>query len=196
MKIFCIGTWKTGTTSIGKALHKLMKGKHQGFSRSNRLKYFNNKLNELYEISRNKTTFDDTPWNCIDVWPTLKEMYPTSKFVLTIREENSWFNSMIRWYDGNLNTFRHSHIVKEVYRRQLSPFGYDINKMALLSDSKQMWIGWYRARNKQIVESFNGTNRLLIYNIDNHQGWPVLCTFLNKEIPLEPFPHLNKNKKI
>jgi hypothetical protein len=196
MKVFCVGTWKTGTTSMGHALHTIMGGKHQKWDHKNRLLYFNNKFEDIFRISKRHRTFDDTPWNCIDVWPKLKEMYPNSKYILTLREEESWFNSMVKWYRGDLNTFNHSHIVKGIYDRQLKPFGFDIEDMAVLENSKEHWIEWYRKRNKHLIDAFRGTDRLLTYNITTEKGWETLCNFLEKDIPTEEFPHLNKNDRM
>tara|TARA_Y100001938_G_C7995966_1_gene382085 strand:+ start:46 stop:633 length:588 start_codon:yes stop_codon:yes gene_type:complete len=195
MKVFCVGTWKTGTTSMGKALHIIMGGKHQKWEHKNRLLYFNHRWDDIIKISRRHRTFDDTPWNCIDVWPKLKELYPKSKYVLTLREEESWFKSMVKWYRGDLNTFNHSRVVKEIYDRQLQPFGYKIQDMSILENSKKEWLDWYHQRNEHIINAFKDTNRLLIYNITKENGWETLCNFLEKNIPAKDFPHLNKNRR-
>jgi hypothetical protein len=194
MKVFCVGTWKTGTTSMGRALHKIMGGEHQKWEHKNRMLYLNGEWDEIWKISRRHRTFDDTPWNCFDVWPKMKDRYQTSKFILTLREEEEWFTSMVRWYKDNLNTFRRSKIVKRVYKKQLSHFNFNLEEMCILSQSKDKWIEWYHLRNEEVKKSFKDSNRLLIYNITKEHGWDLLCNFLGKEIPLEPFPHLNKGK--
>ena len=195
MKVFCIGTWKTATTSVGQALNFLYKGKHQAYSFENQNLYLNNNFKELANISKNIQTFDDSPWNCIEVWTKLEKLYPNSKFILSIRDEEEWFNSMKSWYGGDLNTFRRSRFHKKTYDNQLKQFGYNIEKMSVFNDStKKMWIDWYNKRNTYVKEYFKNTDRLLILNFKDGNLWDKLCTFLNKKIPIINFPNLNKNQ--
>jgi len=86
-------------------------------------------------------------------------------------------------------------VVKEIYDRQLQPFGYKIQDMSILENSKKEWLDWYHQRNEHIINAFKDTNRLLIYNITKENGWETLCNFLEKNIPAKDFPHLNKNRR-
>ena len=49
MKVFCIGTWKTGTTSIGRGLEYLLPGKHKSWGFRNL--YLKGDYNRLLRIS-------------------------------------------------------------------------------------------------------------------------------------------------
>lgn len=52
----------------------------------------------------------------------------------------------------------------------------------------------YEKRNSDIIEFFSNTQNLLIMDLEKGDSWEKLCTFLNHDIPNEPFPHLNKTK--
>ena len=42
------------------------------------------------------------------------------------------------------------------------------------------------------VKSYVPEGRLLVYEVS--EGWELLCQFLGKNIPEQPFPHLNKKE--
>lgn len=195
MKVFCIGTWKTGTTSMGFALNKLIKGKHLGWEDHIRTMYYKNEYDSIKNMSYDYDTFDDTPWNCLDVFPTMFKLHKDSKFVLTTRNENAWISSMIRFYKNDLNKMPRPSIVKENYQRQLGIFGFNVENMVNISKSKDLWIKWFKTRNEYVIDFFKDTNKLLVYNISDNLGWEPICNFLNKDIPPIEFPHKNKNKK-
>jgi len=193
MKVFCVGTWKTGTTSMGRALSGLMGGKHISFRPETRGFYHDGNWSKLLQVSKNFTTFDDTPWNCLDTLPKIKEMYPDSKYVLTIRDEEEWFKSMVKWYNNDIQNFRGGKIARVIYDRQLKFFNYNISNMYILNTNKGKWIDWYNKRNQYIIDDFANSDRLLVYKIENN-SWDDLCSFLDKPIPSKPFPHLNKRR--
>ena len=45
-------------------------------------------------------------------------------------------------------------------------------------------------RHAEAVKAFVGANKLLVYNV--REGWEPLCTFLEVDVPNEPFPRLNQ----
>tara|TARA_R110001599_G_scaffold316164_1_gene525244 strand:- start:1721 stop:2302 length:582 start_codon:yes stop_codon:yes gene_type:complete len=193
MKVFCIGTWKTGTTSTGNAINVLMGGRHQNWSNpKGRMLYIEDKIDEVINHAKSTRTFDDAPWNCFGVWQKLKTTYTGSKFVLSIRDEEKWFNSMVKWYKGNIKTSRPNANLMPLYERQLTPLGFDINVIYNLTEHKKTWLEWYKKRNQLIIDTFE-PSRLLIY--DPIDEWEPLCRFLNKPNPNVKFPYLNKNKK-
>jgi len=50
----------------------------------------------------------------------------------------------------------------------------------------------YENYNKRAIEHFKErTDKLLVMNIIDGDGWDKLCNFLNKPIPNKPFPHKN-----
>ena len=52
IKVFCIGTWKTGTTSMGKALGLALPGSmHPGYTFGAKNLYLNNKIGQIKTIA-------------------------------------------------------------------------------------------------------------------------------------------------
>ena len=179
---------------MGRALHTLIGGNHRGWNPVNRKRYLDDDFDYLFSVIDNNQTFDDTPWNCYEIWSRAAHQYPNSKFILTIRDIDVWWKSMIKWYNGNLDTFQEP-MTKIVYSRQLSRLGFDIEQMSKLNEQTEPnWKSWYVKRNSEVIKFFGHSQQLLIYNIDSNTNWNKLCEFLDIDVPNEKFPHLNKAK--
>ena len=93
-KVFCIGFWKTGTTSIYKAFTLL------GY-RSGRLINVGKepKIGWIPYIKKsNYDAFTDDPMSFI--YKDLDKNFPNSKFILTERDKKSFSNSYINYFKG------------------------------------------------------------------------------------------------
>jgi hypothetical protein len=104
---------------------------------------------------------------CTEVRFPIKDIlqfYPNSKLILTVRDKKKWIRSC------NL----HSKHLKENW----NPFW----------KQKEDWISMYDKRIYE-VEAYNDT---LILDICAGQGWHELCSFLNKPMPSQKFPNVNK----
>ncbi len=190
MKIFCIGQNKTGTTTLTSALkHLNYRFCPEKIMYDNNSKYFSDyyegKLSKLYDLVLKYDAFEDRPWNHTDFYVKLNEKYPDSKFILTIRDSQKWVDSCLRWNKkiGQKNRWFYKTISQTCY-------GND----DFLSDIPNM-IEKYESRNNQIIEYFKGTDKLLILNFEEGDGWEKICPFLQKPIPNIPFPHKNQTKK-
>jgi hypothetical protein len=205
MKVFCIGTWKSGTTSIGHALDYLLSGKHKSWG--DRHLYLTRDYNRLLEISEQFTSFDDTPWNCKEVIPLLSEKYPNAKFILPIRDSYEWIESIKKWYFDDIQRGlvgrgvgremrmyedKNYSIAAEMYRRQMLP-EYDPIDMNPISEYKEEWMSWYEMRNSTLITDLGEKVRPIYFSKDNPLSWEPICEFLQLPIPKEPFPTLNQN---
>lgn len=161
-KVFCIGDVKTGTTSLCKALSIL------GY-RSVRLLRGSDKPKEGWVEYIKKCKYDaytDFPIGYKNLYQEIYKEIPNSKFILTIRDKQSFEKSYV-------NYFRGTPIEKKPQEL----------KHRLRN---------YEERNKQVVEYFkNSPTQLLVMNVFEGDGWEELCNFLNKPIPNKPFPHKN-----
>lgn len=188
-KIFCIGSNKTGTTSLDSALRSLgynvcpekimfMMGS----------KYFENQKDgnyeSIFELVGKYDAFEDRPWNHTDFYKHLDKKFPNSKFILTIRDVNNWIESYHRW-ETKIN------LRSQWFYNLVSNYCYGIDDF--LSDENLMRQK-YIERNNQIIEYFRNSNNLLILDLEKNDGWEKLCSFLNKSVPEKSFPHLNKTK--
>lgn len=164
-RVFFIGAPKTGTTSLHKALQmlgyravKLLNLK--GWDRHGRDQYVRDIKKWKYNV------FSDFPFGYEDLYKKIDQMYPNSKFILTIRDSESLKRSNINFYKGT--------------------------DWRGLSEPIEKGIKEYEERNKQIIEYFKDRpSQLLVIDIIKGEGWENLCKFLDKPIPDKPFPRSN-----
>ncbi len=168
-KVFGIGLSKTGTTSLNDALSLLgIPSIHLPRS-----------IEQVEE-------FDGA--TDIPIALAYKELdlkYPGSKFVLTIRESNSWLNSQ---------QFHKERVVK-ILDEQISQWIQDLDTQCYgqWEYDPSVWLSTYKLHLQSVLEYFQGRESdLLILNICQGEGWKELCTFLGCSIPNSPFPHQNK----
>ena len=167
--VFCIGHAKTGTSSLFKALkilrYNVIRLPYLNIWEKQNLDRYVKKLRDC-----NYDAFADYPIEWRDGYKKIDELIPNSKFILTIRDKQSLGRSYKNYFRKSL-----------VWNANLSKLVKIINR--------------YEKRNEEIIEYFNGRpDQLLIINITEGDGWKELCTFLDKPIPNEPFPHKNKGK--
>lgn len=107
--------------------------------------------------------------------PALYEQYPGSKFILTVRDMDSWLDSRAYHVQRNLTDSQYSH-----------------NYLSLAPDKWRQ----DRATRHQLIDNFFRDRRgeLLVIDICGGQGWETLCPFLGKPIPQVAFPYLNKRE--
>ena len=93
-KVFCIGFWKTGTTSIYQALNIL------GY-RAGRLIHVGKEPKQGWLTYIKKCYYDaytDDPMSFI--YKELDAVFPNSKFILTERDNQSFAKSYINYFEG------------------------------------------------------------------------------------------------
>jgi len=174
-RIFCVGLNKTGTRSLDVALRRLgFRSLHAGGTPSANQKilcavtegkpllhYFDPKLDAFSDIEQLINRFD-----------LADNQYPSSKFILTWRDLDSWLDSRTR------------HVERNIQKKQMGK--YCGNWLTIdLPAWKQLWHTHYL----RVEEYFRGrANHLLKINICAGDGYEMLCPFLNRENPREPFP--------
>ena len=162
-KIFCVGYWKTGTNSIWKALTIL------GYRSAKLIRLAKEPKQGWVEYVKksNYDAFTDDPM--IFIYKELDKAFPNSKFILTVRDEQSFIKSYI-------NYFKDTPVEK-------SP--EEVDEL----------LNIYKRHNQEVKNYFKDKqNKLLIINVTGGEGWENLCPFLNKPIPNKPFPHKNKGR--
>lgn len=174
-KIFNIGFKKSGSTSLTRAMEILgFKSAHFLHGKDRLIDIIDkNRLDGkdfLYRID-NYDFYSDFKGE--DFYQELDVKYPNSKFILTVRDLDSWLESM--WRHTRRNQFRPC-------------YKWDFNKV---EPEK-----WMEKREKVISETrnyFQGRERdFLKIDIIGGEKWEKLCDFLDLPVPQEEFPHLNK----
>ena len=181
-KIFCIGFHKTGSTSLAKALNTLdfkvcrrfgMLKKHfPEVDFADRLK--SGDLDIFFEVVPWYDAFCDNPWP--HIYKELDQHFPGSKFILTIRDEDTWTQSVKNYFGDSPSKLR------EWIYGESSPLGHE-----------QLYLRRYQKHNCEVREYFaNSPEKLLVLDLEKGEGWKQLCGFLEKPVPDASFPHLNK----
>jgi len=174
-KVFCIGSHKTGTTSLELALKKL--GYRVTGSFGTKDPNIANKVHELaYAKVAEYDAFEDNPWPVL--YKELDQRFPGSKFVLTRRPAEAWIRSMVKDFATTETPMR-----RWIYG----------DSAGCPEGNEDIYIARYERHNKEVLEYFAGRpDDLLIFDLPKGDGWNELCPFLGHDILDEPFPHANK----
>ena len=189
MKIFGIGTSKTGTTSLAKALEIL--GYRAAHYPIGMLK-FDSELSIQLDQINDFDALTDTP--IARFYKQLDVEYPGSKFILTIREMDSWLESCKKHFWPK----RAEVLASYLQESGISGIGIEGMKQLYLDmysttefDTGKFTEGYHRHFNDVMSYFSNRQQDLLILDICAGEGWEQLCSFLDKPLPDQPFPKLN-----
>lgn len=184
MKVFGLGLSKTGTSSLTEALNLLgIKSVH--YPADGRT------LAQLqagdYRLSLMDEYAGATDIPVAPFYAQLDEAFPGSKFILTVRDKDSWLRScevhwrlMAEWRD-NYPEFRRAHEFYSActygtleYNRARFSFAYD----AHVANVRRYFAG----READLLE----------IDVCGGEGWENLCPFLDLPMLYTPFPHANE----
>jgi hypothetical protein len=111
--------------------------------------------------------------------------YPNSKFILTVRDEKKWLESVRTHWTYEYNPWRASwdndcfthKIHTELYGRK----DFDA----------EVFLARYRRHNAEVIEHFrrSGPEKLLVLDVEAGDGWDKLCRFLDRPVPTVPYPN-------
>ena len=108
--------------------------------------------------------------------------YPGSKFILTVRSEDRWINS-VRAHWSDANPFRAAWDT-DPFTHQVHTLLYGRRKF-----DETVFRERYRRHNAEVLHYFRDRpNDLLVMDMDDGAGWGELCGFLRRSIPASPYP--------
>lgn len=202
MKIFGIGLIKTGTTTFGQAMMKLgfnhCEGWH-GLVNKLAAPYISGELEPLFDLISKHDSFEDFPFCAPGMLSILDQKYPDAKFILTVREETSWFRSLSKYF--NPPSYRPRNLLEISRNGSQLPLGrfYGLINFMLatfgtldIENNRDHLIKVFNDYNQNVIEYFkNKPDKLLVVNWPGGDKWERLCQFLNKPVPSMPFPHAN-----
>jgi Sulfotransferase domain/N-terminal domain of galactosyltransferase len=181
-RIFGVGMHKTATTSLAAAL-KILGHNSAHWESAHWAKAI---WDEMIADGKSPTLERSYALSDLPITILYKELdvaYPNSKFILTIRDEDKWLDSVRRHWDKELNPFRlqwdndpFSHFIhKQIYgRRDFDP---------------ETFLERYRRHNAEVAEYFKSRPKdLLIFKSNK---WNCLCNFLKQPIPYVDYPKRN-----
>jgi hypothetical protein len=185
-KVFGIGFYKTGTTSLYEALRLLgyrtingdTPGSYPGADDGQALIKQIDAGNYQLPTFEQFDAFTDNPY--FRIWRQVYDLYPDAKYILTVRDDQAWIDSCVKFYRN----------------RRLRPmrvwmFGKHANP-AQDDASRQAWLDAYREHNAEVRQHFRARPQQF-FEFDPTQvtDWGPLCAFLGAPIPDRPWPHAN-----
>lgn len=178
MKVFGVGLQRTGTTSLTDALAIL------GIKT---LQYPKQIYRDLADpIVDEYDGFTDNPVPLL--FRELDERFPGSKFILTIRDEESWLESLKWLFRVGKVKFNWAdlELVDEFHHRLYGRTTFD----------RETFRRVFRSHNDAVRVYFaSRPDDLLEVDVERGDGFEKLAPFLGREIPRGvPFPHRNKSE--
>jgi hypothetical protein len=198
LQIIGAGFGRTGTSSLKLALEQL------GFSKCHHMReVFPSRFQTEAWHARSRggtanweAVFDGyaaaCDWPSSAYWEELYRHYPESKVVLTVRDEE-------RWYQSTAETIYPISTSFPWWLRRLS------SRARLLAEmiDATVWSGIFDGRfedkdhalrvyreNSERVKEIVAPERLLVF--EAREGWEPLCAFLGVPVPEGPYPHVNE----
>lgn len=181
-RIFGIGMHKTATTSLHHALEILGIDSAHWMSAH----WAKSIWEEMNTWGRSITlerhyALCDLPITML--YKELDKAYPGSKFILTVREETGWLETVRKHWDPEHNPFRSAW--------NHDPFSHKCHRILYgrRDFDAQTMLERYRQHNREVLEYFtNRPDDLLVMDMDQGAGWNQLCRFLNKPKPNQKYP--------
>jgi hypothetical protein len=129
-----------------------------------------------------------TDYPACTYWRELAAFYPDAKLILTVRDADSWFDSVSETIfspkmQGSLAGSPVGAMMQGVI---FDAFGSRVNDRAFMTD-------WFARRNQTVIDSLP-RSRLLVFS--PKEGWGPLCAFLGVPVPKAPFPRVNSRDEI
>lgn len=184
-KVFGIGLSRTGTRSLTSALQVL------GFDCSH---YpidedtYTELSNGQYDLTLLRDHDGLTDITTVPFYQQFDRLYPGSKFILTVRDRQSWLRScQNHWF--NRPAFKHTEDPDEevhlLMRQFLRAAVYGCYNFV-----PERFGAVYDAHLRQVQDYFRDRpGDLLVIDICSGQGFETLAPFLGRTVPVEPFPH-------
>ncbi|HMW14425.1 MAG: sulfotransferase family protein [Pseudomonadales bacterium] len=199
IKVIGAGFGRTGTLSFKQALEQL------GFNPCyHMLEVFNNPTHIPQWQAAAEGRLPDwkallngyqaaVDWPVCAFWRELTEAFPQAKVVLTLRDPQKWYQS----------------IISTIYQTLIAPSSTDespqltahraMTRQLILQntfdgrlDDPTHAIAVYQ-RHIETVKSSLSPRQLLVYEVA--QGWEPLCEFLECPVPDSPFPQVNSTEE-
>lgn len=166
-KIFVVGLTHTGKNSVDAALREF------GYT----CKHYPHPKRVIEEAEQ-YDVLSDTP--VILFMEILDKIYPTAKFILTVREIESWLESC-----------------RVHFRTKLHPTELQLWNRRMVYGSERYdnrtFRRVYRQHKQRVINYFaDRPGKLLVLDVCGGEGYEKLCPFIGVPVLDAPFPHYNR----
>lgn len=214
-KVFVIGFNKTGTTSLREILMNI------GFRVANQQdqeKHLTHILSTgrydaLQEFAAKYDAFQDLPFSQGHFYVACDALFPNSKFILTVRNTDEWFESLLRFhkkvfgFDDETSIdldfakdkalYLHKNYTYEQFvRRALVVNGTDVEPDSSKLYDREQNVRRYEERNEAILKYFyNRPSDLLVLDLSAEEDTSKICSFLElSNDTVQPMPQENRTR--
>lgn len=201
-KIFCVGRNKTGTTSLTYEFkdRNFIVGNEYIAQLTLRKPYYNKNFQPIIKHCKTAQVFQDVPFSWVGTYKHVDKAYPDSKFILSIRDAESWYKSVVNHMSNHITNGERVPTIKDFKNFKNGFYYKDFlakKYRGTVEDplDKDFLINEYNKHNQEIIEYFKGTGRLLVVDVSNTDDYSKFCKFLNLEQVNDSFPWKNKVKK-
>lgn len=121
-------------------------------------------------------------------WRELAEFYPDAKVVLSVRDADSWYDSVREtiFSEANISRFDAGPAAEFMNAAVVGAFRNHL-------DDRQYMVDYFNRWRDNVIASLP-PERLLVF--EARQGWEPLCAFLGAPVPQEPYPRVNSKSDI
>ncbi|MGH6946086.1 MAG: sulfotransferase [Kiloniellales bacterium] len=198
-KIFGIGMNKTGTTSLLTALQEfgILCGHQPDFEL-----LFDDwaarRFDRIVALARHYEAFQDAPFSLPFTYQALDQAFPDARFVLTVREAEEWYESLVRFhrkvlFGGNDPSWKRIRSARYLYPEYIYESAVAMwrwDEFGLYDRSRA--IDLYNLHNDSVMEYFHTRpERLLVIDLADPKSYGTLCQFLGQAPRREAFAREN-----
>lgn len=194
LEVIGVGFGRTGTTSLATALERLGVGpcyKEEALRVD--AAFWRDAISgpdvDVDDILRSFRSITD--WPAALLWRRLVAQFPDARVVLTVRDPNAWYDSMVQALEPLLAAGCRSDqpevaaacsiwyriVIEELFCGRFEDRAH----------ATRLFLDHLAAVKGGVV-----SDRLLVYDVDH--GWEPLCDFLGKPVPAESFPRRNSRR--
>ena len=196
-KVFGIGLSRTGTSSLADALQRLgLRSIHfpaDPITQAELIAFYAHRATAgRLTIVDQCDAVTDTP--IVPIYKELSELYPDSRFILTVREQDEWLPACEEFWSRSMGPLycQYSGTAFAKYVRIVNKEVYGSSDF-----DRELFKAVYESHVKGVMSWFaHSPERLLILDICSGQGWKELCTFLGCPVPALAFPHTNASRSL
>lgn len=201
-KVFCIGSGKTGTTSVEVALKDL--GYRLGDQIEGELlidAYIDRDFDKIVKFSKSADAFQDAPFCFQHTFIALDQYFNDAKFILTERNsDEQWYNSLVNFHSKKLTDGKIVPTWEDLKSSDYRYKGYQAkvrNKVFGIEENEDPYNEiklkeYYNTHNHSVKNYFRNKRNLLTINVAESSSYKNLCDFLEKKPLYDKFPWENK----